>query len=100
MLNGESDKMEANADRNYLNIINRYLFSFFSYSCFILFFYHFFFGDMLISIFLTSITFFWLLLMAIKGKTRRFKKDFEAFYYPFVFVFTDFYSKFFLYLYL
>ncbi len=79
MLNGESDKMEANADRNYLNIINRYLFSLFFiflfYSVFIIAF----FGDMLISIFLTSITFFWLLLMAIKGKTRRFKKILKPF---------------------
>lgn len=79
MLNGESDKMEATADRNYLNIINRYLFSLFFiflfYSVFIIAF----FGDMLISIFLTSITFFWLLLMAIKGKTRRFKKILKPF---------------------
>lgn len=71
--------MEANADRNYLNIINRYLFSLFFiflfYSVFIIAF----FGDMLISIFLTSITFFWLLLMAIKGKTRRFKKILKPF---------------------
>lgn len=78
-LNGEPDKLEADADRNYLDIINRYLFSlffiFFFYSVFIIAF----FGDMLISIFFTAITFFWLLLMAIKGKTRRFKKILKLF---------------------
>ncbi len=66
--------MDDDFDRNYLSLINRYLlllfFIFSFYSIFIIAF----FGDMLISTFLTVITFFWLFLMAIKGKTKRFGK--------------------------
>ncbi|MDC8102168.1 helix-turn-helix transcriptional regulator [Chryseobacterium rhizosphaerae] len=71
---GVAEKTEDDFESNYQNLINRYLlllfFIFLFYSIFIITF----FGDMLISIFLTVITFFWLFLMAIKEKTRRFGK--------------------------
>lgn len=74
VINDEAENMDDDFESNYLHLINRYLlllfFIFLFYSIFIIAF----FGDMLISIFLTVITFFWLFLMAIKGKTKRFKK--------------------------
>ncbi|MCJ7934257.1 MAG: Two component regulator three Y domain-containing protein [Chryseobacterium sp.] len=74
MINDEPEKMEYDFESNYLNLINRYLFLLFFiflfYSVFIIAF----FGDMLISTFLTAITFFWLFLMSVKGKTKRFGK--------------------------
>ncbi|WP_288446324.1 Two component regulator three Y domain-containing protein [uncultured Chryseobacterium sp.] len=73
MINDEAEKTDDDFDTNYLHLINRYLlllfFIFLFYSIFIITF----FGDMFISIFLTVITFFWLLLMAVKGKTKRFR---------------------------
>ncbi|WP_347216228.1 Two component regulator three Y domain-containing protein [Chryseobacterium sp.] len=70
MINNEVEKSEA----DYGNLINRYLFLLFFIFLFYSIFIIAFFGDMIISIFLSVITFFWLFLMAIKGKTERFGK--------------------------
>lgn len=70
MINNEVEKSEA----DYGNLINRYLFLLFFIFLFYSIFIIVFFGDMIISIFLSVITFFWLFLMAIKGKTERFGK--------------------------
>ncbi|MGE8555172.1 MAG: helix-turn-helix transcriptional regulator [Chryseobacterium jejuense] len=74
LINNEEEKIDDDYDRSYQHLINRYLlllfFIFLFYSIFIIVF----FGDMLSSIFLTVITLFWLFLMAIKGKTKRFRK--------------------------
>ncbi|WP_300688964.1 hypothetical protein [Chryseobacterium sp.] len=73
VINDEAETID-DFESNYLHLINRYLlllfFIFLFYSIFIITF----FGDMFVSIFLTVITFFWLFLMAIKGKTKRFRK--------------------------
>lgn len=78
MINDEAEKTDDDFDTNYLHLINRYLlllfFIFLFYSIFIITF----FGDMFISIFLTVITFFWLLLMAVKGKTKRFRNTLKG----------------------
>lgn len=79
MINDEAVKMDDDYDSSYLHLINRYLlllfFIFLFYSIFIIIF----FGDMFISTFLTVITFFWLFLMAVKGKTKRFKTILKPF---------------------
>ncbi|MBO9692830.1 Two component regulator three Y domain-containing protein [Chryseobacterium sp.] len=79
VINDEAEKMDDSFESSYLNLINRYLlllfFIFLFYSIFIITF----FGDKLISTFLTVITFFWLFLMAVKGKTKRFKKILKPF---------------------
>lgn len=72
MINDETEKMDDDFESNYLNLINRYLLLLFLIFLFYSIFIIIFFGDMLTSTFLTVITFFWLFLMAIKGKTRRF----------------------------
>jgi len=78
MINDEAEKTDDDFDTNYLHLINRYLlllfFIFLFYSIIIITF----FGDMFISIFLTVITFFWLLLMAVKGKTKRFRNTLKG----------------------
>ncbi|AZA81627.1 Two component regulator three Y domain-containing protein [Chryseobacterium lactis] len=72
MINAEAEKIDDDFESNYVNLINRYLlllfFIFLFYSIVIITL----FGDLFISTFLTVITFFFLFLMAIKGKTRRF----------------------------
>ncbi|GEJ48043.1 MULTISPECIES: Two component regulator three Y domain-containing protein [unclassified Chryseobacterium] len=79
VINDEAEKMDDGFESSYLNLINRYLlllfFIFLFYSIFIITF----FGDKLISTFLTVITFFWLFLMAVKGKTKRFKTILKPF---------------------
>lgn len=94
MINDETEKMNDDFDSNYLNLINRYLLLLFLiflfYSVFIITF----FGDMLISTFLTVITFFWLFLMALKGKTKRFRKVLKSFIL-FIFVLLTFIVSFF-----
>ncbi|REC48914.1 helix-turn-helix transcriptional regulator [Chryseobacterium pennipullorum] len=77
MINDEQEKT-GDFDNNYQHLINRYLlflfFIFLFYSVFIITF----FGDLLISTFLTVITFFWLFLLAIKSKTQRFRKNLKT----------------------
>ncbi|WP_426481080.1 hypothetical protein [Chryseobacterium sp. R2ACT005] len=71
-INDEAEKTNDSFESSYLNLINQYLlllfFIFLFYSIFIITF----FGDMLISLVLTVITFFWLFFLAVKGKTKRF----------------------------
>ncbi|MCT2563222.1 helix-turn-helix transcriptional regulator [Chryseobacterium herbae] len=73
-INEEPEKRDNEYERSYLNLINKYLvflfLLFLFYSVFIVIF----FGDAVISTFLTVITFFWLFLMAIKSKTARYRK--------------------------
>ncbi|MDM1553734.1 MULTISPECIES: Two component regulator three Y domain-containing protein [Chryseobacterium] len=72
--NNEEEKVDDDYDRDYQDLINRYLLLLFIIFLFYSIFIIIFFGDMLSSVFLTVITFFWLFLMAIKGKTKRFGK--------------------------
>jgi len=72
MINNKAEKKEDSFDSNYLHLINRYLLLLFLIFLFYSIFIIAFFGDTLISVFLTVITFFWLLLMMVKGKTKRF----------------------------
>ncbi|REC69066.1 Two component regulator three Y domain-containing protein [Chryseobacterium flavum] len=74
MMNEEAEKINDDFDSSYLRLINRYLLLLFSIFLFYSIFIITFFGDMLISTFLTVITFFWLFLIGVKGKTKRFKK--------------------------
>lgn len=78
VIHGEPEKSNGDFESNYLNLINRYLLFlfllFFFYSVFIILF----FGDILISTFLTIITLFWLFLLSLKGKTKRFKRVFKG----------------------
>ncbi|KMQ66953.1 Two component regulator three Y domain-containing protein [Chryseobacterium angstadtii] len=70
----EPENVDDEYERNYLNLINKYLvflfLLFLFYSVFIVIF----FGDALISTFLTIITLFWFFLMTIKGKTSHYRK--------------------------
>lgn len=74
LVNNEEEIVDDDYDRSYKDLINRYLLLlliiFLFYSIFIIIF----FGDMLSSVFLIVITFFWLFLMSIKGKTKRFRE--------------------------
>lgn len=79
MINGEPDKKADGFDGIYLNLINRYLFLLFFIFLFYSIFIIIFFGDILISTFLIAITFFWLILIAVKGKTKRFKRILKPF---------------------
>ncbi|WP_294327746.1 Two component regulator three Y domain-containing protein [uncultured Chryseobacterium sp.] len=72
--NNEEEKVDDDYDRDYQDLINRYLLLLFIIFLFYSIFIIIFFGDMLSSVFLTVITFFWLFLMGIKGKTKRFGK--------------------------
>lgn len=94
MINDEAEKMDDDFESNYLNLINRYLlflfFLFLFYSVFIIIF----FGDAIISTFLTVTTFFWLLLILVKGKTKRFRNMLK-FSIIFVFVLLTFIVSFF-----
>lgn len=74
LINDEEERIDDDYDRSYQDLINRYLLLLFLIFLFYSIFIIIFFGDMLSSIFLTVITFFWLFLMAIKGKTKRFRK--------------------------
>lgn len=73
LINDETEKMDDDLESRHLHLVNRYLlflfFLFLFYSVFIIAF----FGDVVISTFLIVITFFWLFLMSVKGKTKRFK---------------------------
>lgn len=93
MINDET-KEKDDFESSYQDLINRYLlflfFVFLFYSVFIISF----FGDILISVFLTVITFFWLFLMALKGKTRRFRKNLKGIII-FIFVLLTFIVSFF-----
>lgn len=79
IINGEPDKKTDGFDGIYQDLINKYLlllfFIFLFYSIFIITF----FGDILISTFLITITFFWLILIAVKEKTKRFKRILKPF---------------------
>lgn len=90
----EPDILDNEYERSYLNLINKYLvflfLLFLFYSVFIVIF----FGDALISIFLTIITLFWLFLMAMKGKTGRYRKALKT-SVIFVFVLLTFIVSFF-----
>ncbi|MBB4806680.1 hypothetical protein HNP38_001976 [Chryseobacterium defluvii] len=74
IINHQIESADNDFDRHYLKLINRYLlflfFIFLFYSVFIITF----FGDTITSIFLIGITFLWILLMYLRGKTIRFKK--------------------------
>jgi len=74
MISSEAEELYDEDERNYLNLINKYLLFLFLlflfYSVFIIIF----FGDAVISTFLTITTLFWFFLMAVKGKTNRYKK--------------------------
>lgn len=73
-ISDEPDKMDNEFERSYLSLINKYLVFLFLLNLFYSIFIVFFFGDAVISTFLTIITLFWLFLMAIKGKTGRYRK--------------------------
>ena len=64
----------SNFENDYNQLINRYLFFLFFlflfYSVFIITF----FRDIIISIFLITITLFWILLISVKDKTTTFRK--------------------------
>lgn len=94
MINNEAEKIDDDFESNYLNLINRYLlflfFIFLFYSIFIIIF----FGDAIISTFLTVITLFWVLLISIKGKTKRFRNMLK-FVIAFVIVLLTFIVSFF-----
>ncbi|PWN65432.1 helix-turn-helix transcriptional regulator [Chryseobacterium viscerum] len=74
VINNETEKLDNDFERSYVSLINRYLLLLFLIFLFYSIFIIIFFGDMLVSTFLTVITFFWLLLMSIKGKIQRFGK--------------------------
>ncbi|SHL67236.1 hypothetical protein SAMN05444360_103236 [Chryseobacterium carnipullorum] len=78
MIGDEAEKMHDKDERNYLNLINKYLLFLFLLFLFYSIFIVIFFGDALISTFLTIITLFWLYLMAVEGKTNRFKKTLKT----------------------
>ncbi|WP_419869121.1 helix-turn-helix transcriptional regulator [Chryseobacterium sp. CT-SW4] len=71
LINNEAEKISDDYESSYLRLINRYLFFLFFLFLFYSIFIISFFGDIFISIFLIIITFFWLVLMAAKGKTTR-----------------------------
>lgn len=85
IISNEAEELYDEDERNYLNLINKYLLFLFLlflfYSVFIIIF----FGDAVISTFLTVITLFWFFLMAVKGKTNRYRKALKT---SFIFVFT------------
>ncbi|KFF08971.1 helix-turn-helix transcriptional regulator [Chryseobacterium luteum] len=85
IISNEAEELYDEDERNYLNLINKYLLFLFLlflfYSVFIIIF----FGDAIISTFLTVITLFWFFLMAVKGKTNRYRKSLKT---SFIFVFT------------
>ncbi|PQA94428.1 Two component regulator three Y domain-containing protein [Chryseobacterium shigense] len=78
IIGDEAEKMHDKDERNYLNLINKYLLFLFLLFLFYSVFIVIFFGDALISTFLTIITLFWLYLMAVKGKTNRFKSALKS----------------------
>lgn len=94
VINDEAEKTDNDFESNYLNLINRYLlflfFIFLFYSVFIIIF----FGDAVISTFLTFVTLFLLLLLSIKGKTRR-SRNMLKLSIVFVFVLLTFIVSFF-----
>lgn len=73
IISSEIESFYNDFDRNYLELINRYLlflsFLFLFYSVFIIFF----FKDMIVSTVLIGITVFFILLIFIEGKTVRFR---------------------------
>ncbi|MFN1219689.1 Two component regulator three Y domain-containing protein [Chryseobacterium kwangjuense] len=93
-ISDEPDKMDNEFERNYLNLINKYLVFLFLLNLFYSIFIVIFFGDAVISTFLTIITLFWLFLMAIKGKTGRYRKILKP-SIIFVFVLLIFITSFF-----
>lgn len=94
MINNKAEERGNDFESTYFSLINRYLlflfFVFLFYSIFIISF----FGDIIISTFLTVITFFWLFLMAIKGKKERFRQKLKVIII-FVFVLLTFIVSFF-----
>lgn len=74
VISDEAEKMHDEDERSYLNLINKYLLFLFLLFLFYSIFIVIFFGDAVISTFLTVITLFWLYLMAVKGKTNRYRR--------------------------
>lgn len=94
MVSDEVEKTDNEYERNYLNLINRYLLFLFLLFLFYSVFIVIFFGDAVISTFLTLTTFLWFFLMVLKGKTGRYRKRLKTIV-VFVFILLVFIVSFF-----